>query len=148
MKKRNKKINIYNLPPVEDIWEEIRTNIRILNNKLTICIYFLKGNNRKKTEVYPQALQNNESNAKTPALNSPDKLVLPGIQNRTARTPRRKRTPPRRQESSYTSMILNFLEKLPKTGFDATRQPWRARCAMRLCAKNRGSCVCRAQRHD
>lgn len=47
---------LYNLLPVEDICEgeEIRTNIRIVNNKLTTWISFLKGNKRKKTEVYPR----------------------------------------------------------------------------------------------
>lgn len=84
-------------------------NTRSVNNKLTIWISFLNGNKRKKTEFYPQ---NKESNAKTRATNLPDKLIL--IPKRTARTPRRRRTPPRLYQSSYTPMSLNFPKNLPQ----------------------------------
>lgn len=90
---------------------------------------FSKGKQEKENRSLPQVHQNEEPSAKTRPFNSPDKLVLIGIPKPTARTPRR-------QESSYTwSMILSFLENLPKTRFDATRQPWWARCAMWLRAK-------------
>lgn len=103
---------------------------------------FSKGKQEKENRSLPQVHQNEEPSAKTRAFNSPDKLVLIGIPKPTARTPRR-------QESSYTwSMILSFLENLPKTRFDATRQPWWARCAMWLRAKMRRSCVGKAQRPD
>lgn len=84
----------------------------MVNNLQTYHMYlFSKGKQEKENRSLPQVHQNEEPSAKTRPFNSPDKLVLIGIPKPTARTPRR-------QESSYTwSMILSFLENLPKTRF-------------------------------
>lgn len=63
----------------------------------------------------PWATENSDFNANRCALNLPDRLWM-SVPNLTAKTPRRQSTPPRRQESSHTPIILNWLWKSPQNG--------------------------------